>query len=127
MNEENKKDYEISFLLPSVDSAKELPGLFSQHQAEIFYQSPLAEVKLAYPIKKHASAQFGFYHFRSAPETIQKLKDALLLNQNLLRFMVVTPPVKLLSAVSPQRQERKPVAPVMSNEMLEGKLEEMLK
>lgn len=130
MTDENKKDYEIAFLLPSADSAKELGAFFAQHQAEIFHQSLLTEIRLSYPIKKHTSAQFGFYHFRTSPEAIQTLKEDLLLNQNLLRFMIVTPPVKLPAAASSQQrqgQDRKPVAPVMSNEMLEGKLEEMLK
>lgn len=127
MEDNNLKDYEIAFLLTSSDSAKELAGFFTQHQAEIFHQPPLTEVRLSYPIKKHVSAQFGFYHFRTSPEVIQKLKDGLVLNQSVLRFMIVTPPVKLPAAASQQRQERKPAAPVISNEMLEGKLEEMLK
>lgn len=123
--EENKKDYEIAFLLKSPEALKELSGALKSKGAEIVYESPLKEVSLSYPIKKHVSAQFGFYHFKASPEAVSGLKADLGLSQSVLRFMIITPPVKIAS-VQP-RPERKPMAPVMSNEMLEGKLEEMLK
>lgn len=123
--DENKKDYEIAFLLKSPEALKELSGALKSQGAELVYESPLKEAALSYPIKKHNSAQFGFFHFQSNPESIAKMKEALGLSQNVLRFLIVTPPVKMASAQP--RQERKPAAPVMSNEMLEGKLEEMLK
>lgn len=125
MTEENKKDYEMAFVLTAPEAAKELADVLVQHQAEIFHQSPLAEARLAYPIKKHASGQFGFYQFRAQPEAINKMRETLLLNPNILRFIIINPPVKIESA--PERQERKPVAPIVSNEMLEEKLEEILK
>lgn len=120
------KDYEIAFMLASAEAAKELGDVLTRHGAEVFHQSPLTELNLAYPIKKHASAQFGFCYFKSDPEAIVKIKGALNLNPNVLRSMIITPPVKLAGLVPQSRPERKPT-PMVSNEMLEGKLEEMLK
>ena len=126
MENENQKDYEIAFALVSPETAKELENVLTQQGAEIFYKSPVAEIRLAYPIKKHASAQFGFYYFKANGDAISKIKEALNLNPNVLRFLIVTPPVKLAGVVPQSRPERKPT-PLVSNEMLEGKLEEMLK
>ena len=123
--DENKKDYEIAFALTSQEAVGELVDVLSQNEAEVLYQSPVAEVKLAYNIKKHSSAQFGFYQFRAGVEAIEKIKKALGLNPKVLRFLIITPPVKL-AGIQP-RPERKQPTPIISNEMLEGKLEEMLK
>lgn len=125
MNEENKKDYEIAFVLISQEAAKEVVDILSQHQAEVFYQSPLVDLKLAYPIKKHVSAQFGFFQFRAGADVIEKIKNVLALNPNVLRSLIITPPGKLVSNAQP-RQERKP-APILSNEALEQTIEEILK
>lgn len=119
------KDYEIAFALISQEAAKEVVDALSQHQAEVFYQSPLVDLRLAYTIKKHASAQFGFCQFKASPETIEKINNVLGLNPNVLRFLIVTPPGKLASNAQP-RQERK-LAPVLSNEAIEQKIEEILK
>jgi ribosomal protein S6 len=122
--DENKKDYEIAFLLTSAEAANSLADILSQQEAEITHKSPVAEVNLAYPIKKHKSAQFGFYQFRANSEVIKNIQDVLALNQNVLRFMIITPPVKMVAQTKP---ERKQPAPIVSNEALSEKLEEILK
>ena len=130
MDTENKKEYEISFLLTSLESEKEFAGTLAKLGAEIFYQKPVAELRLAYKIKKHDSAYFGLYHFKASPDIVKGVKEALNLNTNVLRFLIITPPVKLASAEQPRQQvrpERKETTPILSNEALSEKLEEILK
>ena len=126
MADENKKEYEIGFILKNSEAEKELAGVLTQQEAEVTYKSPVTEVRLAYPIKKHQTAQFGFYYFKANPEVISKLNQVLGLNQNVLRFIIVTPPVKTQQQTA-YRQEKKAPAPIVSNEALSEKLEEILK
>ena len=58
--EKEKKEYEIAFLA-KLPEASVLTDLLNQYRAEIFYQSPINEVRLAYPIKKQRQAYFGFF------------------------------------------------------------------
>jgi ribosomal protein S6 len=132
--EETKKEYEISFLLASPEAEKGLADILAKNGAEVFYKKPAVELRLAYKIKKHVSAYFGFYHFRANADVIKSLSDALTLAAGVIRFLIITPPVKLASeptqqqpASAPARAERKPSAPILSNEALSEKLEEILK
>lgn len=125
MADENKKEYEIGFVLKSLEAEKEVAAALSQQEAEVTYKSPVTETRLAYPIQKHQVAQFGFYHFNASPEAIVKLNKALGLNQNVLRFLIITPPAKANQQT--QRPEKKAPAPIVSNEALSEKLEEILK
>ncbi len=137
MNDENKKEYEISFLLNSADAEKELMGVLNKLGAEVFFQKPVTSIQLAYKIKRHASAFFGYYHFKAAPEVILQMKDMLNLTPNVLRFIILTPPVKVPVVEQSERQamggsvaEKKTIANtsrILSNEALSEKLEEILK
>ena len=123
--DEEKRDYEIAFLLDSLEAEKELADVLRGYGAEFLHQKSAADTKLAYPIKKHASALFGFYQFRMNPESIKPIKETLILNQKVLRFLIITPPLK----AAPQggaRPDKKPPQ-ILSNEALEEKLEEILK
>jgi len=130
MINENLKEYEISFLLVSPENEKTVADVLAKNGAEVFHQKSIGEISLAYPIKKHASAVFGFYYFRAGMEAVEKINADLRLAQGVLRFLIVTPPIKqAIPQVSPrQSANRKPAeVPVLSNEALEEKLEEILK
>ena len=135
MNDETKKEYEISFLLATPEGEKELNGILAKLGAEVFFQKPASSIQLAYKIQRHSSAMFGYYHFRATPAVIKEMKDALNLATGVLRFLILTPPVKMPVATTEQvergatRVEKKPVAEsrMLSNEALSEKLEEILK
>ena len=138
-----KRDYELSFLLKMPEAETEIADVLSQHQLEIFEKGPVSEIKLAYPIKKQNSAYFGFCYFRGQPEDAQKVSESLLLKPSVLRYLLITPPVQ--SKTDAGRRAPRPSAPVkpaaapaeidikpprqeiLSNELLEEKLEEILK
>ena len=139
MTEENKKEYEISFLLKSADLISEIDNALKIIQANISERGQLKDVRLAYPIQKHHSGFFGFYFFEADPATIADLRQSLTLNEKVLRFLIITPPIKKRQPYYPRRpssvgSEPSIAAPrpvqlpqVLSNEALEQKLEEILK
>ncbi len=138
----DKKEYEISFMLSEEGVALEIDGAIKAVGGEITTPSSVAMIRLAYPIKKQENAYFGFIHFKVMPEGIAKLKDALSLNTKILRFLIITPPVKVVTrdaamgpraprpksdAVAPKPEAAPAETPILSNEGLEKKLEEILK
>lgn len=139
MIEENKKEYEISFLLKSTDLVSEIDNALKSAGAKISERGQIKEVRLAYPIEKHHSGFFGFYSFEADASVIADFRQSLTLNEKVLRFLIITPPIKKrqpyyqsrpssgssepLSNAVPQVQ----LPQVLSNEALEQKLEEILK
>lgn len=140
----DKKDYEISFLVKNPDGVRSIELALKQIEGEVIYQSPVAETRLAYPIKKERLGYFGFWHFRALPENAEKLQNILKLEPSVLRILIVTPPIKKMErmrrpvAVSGESRpavESKPVeeslasrpSGALTNEALEAKLEEILK
>lgn len=130
--EDSKKEYEISFILTAPEAEKSLADVLAKNGAEVYFQKPAAEVRLAYKIKRHTSGWFGFYHFRMNPENVKEVRQALQLTPDVLRSLILTPPVKIvteqpMSTLRPSADSKKPTAPILSNEALSEKLEEILK
>jgi len=140
----DKKEYELSFLLKSRDGLATLETALKQIEAELFYTGAIVEMRLAYPIKKYNQANFGYFHFKALPENAEKLAKVLQLNPDLLRFLIVTPPItkterprtlsdsprlrsKASDAVIVVANNAPKSGGVLTNEALEEKLEEILK
>ncbi len=125
------KSYEISFLLKNPEGESAIVDLINQHKGKIIHKGSLKEIKLAFPIKKHSSAYFGYVQFELAPAQIEKVSQSLKLNPLVLRHLTITPPMikKERRIESREREYVKPAAPqsVLTNEALEEKLEEILK
>lgn len=45
--------------------------------------------ELAYPIKKNTSGYYVFYYFKAAPDAPHKIRDAVMLNENIVRHMII--------------------------------------
>lgn len=128
--DQEKRDYEISFLLVAAENESEIFDVLNKQQAEITQKSQISSLKLAYPIKKQNSAFFGFYQFRATPEDIEKINAALKLKPAVLRFLVIKNPataqlVSKKTTVPPKSEIQE--SKILSNELLEKKLEEILK
>lgn len=130
-NSEGKKLYEVAFLLEDPSSEKTILDLLAQSKAVITNQSSINPLRLAYPIKKHLSAYFGYVNFEAEPLDIKNLSDALKLNNEILRFLIVSSAVKKPEG---KKEFKKLVQPeistsksMLSNKALEEKLEEILK
>lgn len=140
--DETKKSYEISFCLKSADAVGEIDRVLDAIGASVLERTSIKEIRLAYPIKKqgirHANAYFGFYHFRADSSAILSLRHDLDLNDKILRFLIITPPISKKEPVLQGFQDRAPASKppipsqvqlpqVLTNEALEQKLEEILK
>lgn len=136
MKDESKKEYEISYLLADPAVEAEVLAVLKQNGASINYQKPVSSIALAYEIEHHNSAYFGFCQMSADTQAIKPIDDTLRLKKGVLRFLVITPPVKIPVAgeslmgkpTQAGKPERKAPAPTsMSNEALSEKLEEILK
>lgn len=147
MDQGVKKEYELSFLIKDQQGEAVLDGLLKQFGAEVSHKSQLVEMKLAYPVKKHKQANFGFIHFSLAPESVKNFSQALNLSPSVLRMLIISPPVGKLEKVRNQtsdyqselrgnrvrikKSEDNEAMPAkggaLSNKALEKTLEEILK
>lgn len=142
MTEKDPKKYEIGFLAKAEADREEIAKILADNKAEITDNGNLAFIKLAYPIKKQNSAYFGYIQFSALPDIIKKMRDGLRLSQQILRFMIISSPVvksenegRMRLSVGARKTAARPEAsvkkakpqPVLSNEALEKKLEEILK
>ena len=129
-NLEGKKSYELSFLLKDPASERSVIDLLLKYKGSVVKQSPINSMKLAYPIKKHTSAYFGYINFEADPIDVKEFSDSMRLNGEVIRFLIVTAPVVKKSE---EKEESKRVKPeltnskTLTNEALEEQLEEILK
>lgn len=144
MDKELKK-YEVGFLARVENAGDDVNKLLTDSKCEIAERGALDRIILAYPVKKETAGYFGYYHFSAEPSTIEKIRRELNLNPNILRFLFITPPAEKQPAsivkteirkrktvakdIEPKVEIKKPSAaqPVLTNEALEKKLEEILK
>lgn len=127
----NPKFYEIAFLIKNPEEEKTVADLINQYKGKVFQKSPLKEVKLAYPIKKHTTAYFGYVQFELLPANIEKISQSLKLNSLVLRYLTITPPIMKRERRVENKEFVKPLAAApkqaLSNVALEEKLKEILK
>lgn len=145
MNEQVKSLYEVSFLAKSENGAAIMVKHLTSLDAEIVNEGNLNKMKLAYPIKKQESAYFGCILCSIPRDAVSKVHDAVRLDKEILRVLILTPqPIKegktkqqvpdsvSTSTIEPviKKPATKPEAKekgTLSNELLEEKLEEILK
>ncbi|HUX35982.1 MAG TPA: 30S ribosomal protein S6 [Candidatus Paceibacterota bacterium] len=132
----DKKAYEIAFMAAAEEDAKRLAEALKHAGAEIFSESPLVKMALAYQIEKKGEAYFGFMHLNIEPEKIVQLEKQFRVQPIVLRFLIITPPftkskekrqyipTRRKAAAAPVA-EKKP-ASHLSNEALEKQLKEIL-
>ena len=150
MDQDNKKEnYEIAFL--AKDEANDaVKKLILKHKGEITKENPVQKLRLAYKIKNENFAFFGNLIFAMAPESAADLKTDLNLEAGLLRHffrkarkrraeesgtggMAEGKPTgasfreRSRSFLGFRTDTKKPTEPVLTNEALEKKIEEILK
>ncbi len=133
--EEDKKPYEISFLLKNESDREILREVFESVKAKIIFEGELKSISLAYKIKKESQALFGWISFLAGPEDVLLIRDKLK-TAPVLRFLIVKNPPKKSSPAREAYRARKALSQnvepqnerpgVLSNEALEQKLKEIL-
>lgn len=128
--------YEIAFLIAAPEAGEKVRSTLLRYQANITFQGAVNQVRLAYPIKKHESAFFGFIQFSAPREAVVKLQEEFNREDAVIRFMIIKPseknpekPAPRAPAVSgaPEPKVAEPREAFTTNEALEKKLEEILK
>jgi ribosomal protein S6 len=143
--EKETKNYEIGFLTSGEEDIKEVTKELDAHKAKILNPGKSKKVNLAYKIEKQSVAFFTYIQFNMDPAQVESLSNKLKLNSKILRFMVINLPAIAMKA---QKEMEKPTEqpenhPVkqkssetpkkassddfVNNELLEKKLEEILK
>ncbi len=136
--EADKKSYELSFLIQKEETANDILRLLGQHGIEVVSQPTIKKISLAYKISRVETANFGFAALFALPADIKSLEGDLKSNADILRFMIVNMPKRepvSEHGIPPRRPLiRKSIRPAppreqktVSNEVLEKKIEEILK
>ena len=133
MNEpENKKEYELAYLLTSeisddkIDSeVSELKEFIAKNGGNVI-QANLPEKKhLAYPVKKQNFAFFGVIYFNSNTESLDKIKKALIFYKKVLRYLLLNKVTK--SHPTGDHPKGSKPNPIITPQSFEQRLESLLK
>ena len=94
---ENKKEYEMSYLLTTEISEDktdseitELKKIIVENGGDTVQADPLEKKRLAYPVKKQNQAYFGVVYFNIDKDGLDKIKETLALYKKILRFLILT-------------------------------------
>lgn len=136
MDKEVLKEYELAVLADDESSEMEVGKVLEG--TEVTSKLPSKAIHLAYPIKKRNLATLFVYKFNAAPEIISRMREALRFHPNILRSLLITPPIQTANKTNKVRKETptapnvvsasgvKPANPeINSNEFLAKTLEEM--
>lgn len=146
MMEQEAKNYEIAYLLPSSISeeevltyAKELSTIIEEQKGTIKHLQEPKKYKLSYAIHKDRNAYFGWTTFRLTPDAVATLEKKLKVYPHILRYLVVEEETRLRAPVfrTPTTKpmgQKSPTVPrevekgdeKLDMEALDKKLEEIL-
>ncbi|MFH0712233.1 MAG: 30S ribosomal protein S6 [Candidatus Jorgensenbacteria bacterium] len=130
--------YEITFILKEED-ASPIGKIFSSHGVEVQPAAEIRKIRLAYPIMKSEYGFLGSFRFEAKPEDLEKISKELKLEKNLFRYMVAKFEEKkagtrdagrvpqAVAVYKKQEESKRRTDPVLTNEELEKKIEEILK
>ena len=106
------RTYEGMFLLDSAQAVKDwetavgvVTGILERYGATLALNGKWDERKLAYPIKKQKRGTYYLAYFTAPTDSIQKMREDLLLREEVLRFLILAMPE---DAAIPDSLERKP-------------------
>ncbi len=90
------KKYEGMFILkPDLDKAgvdkilSQIQELVAKHKGSISDTKEMGKNRLAYPIKKNKEGIYYLLNFSLVPEAVAIMKENLMLNEAILRMMIV--------------------------------------
>jgi small subunit ribosomal protein S6 len=90
------KRYEVMFILkPDLDKAGQdkilghIQELVAKHKGTINETKEMGKNRLAYPLKKNKEGVYYLINFSITPDAIDSIKKSLVLNESMLRLMVI--------------------------------------
>ncbi len=134
MNEtENKKEYELAYLLSpeiveenlNLETA-ELQKIISENGGETIKSDIPKKRWLAYPVKKQAQAYFGVVYFNAGKENIDGIKKVISFNKKVLRFLILNESLKKPEPVAAPLKDAAEKTPEAAAPSFDQKLESIL-
>ena len=90
------KQYEAMFILkPDLDKTSidkilgQIQDIMSKHNGAVAETKEMGKNRLAYPLKKYKEGIYYLINFSIIPDAIDAIKKSLVLNESILRMMVV--------------------------------------
>ncbi|TSC91240.1 MAG: small subunit ribosomal protein S6 [Parcubacteria group bacterium Gr01-1014_2] len=136
-----RQQYELAFhFLPSFTEAqvdekrREIEELISKSGGIVGRYGEIKKIRLAYPIKREQFSNFGYLEFFAPRDIVEKINKNLVLNENILRFVVIkkeeekikpAKPAKIKTA-KPLKEAPSPEITKKETEELDKKIEEIL-
>ena len=149
MDGDTTKQYEISLVLKSEEDYNSVLAFIKTRVTQVLKENSPRRLRFAYPIEKEETGFFAWLIIEASSGVVPELQKALDMNPAVLRSLIITPPVPAKSerkiprtkenkekplegesvTVVPQREvvRRQATSDSISNEVLEKKLEEILK
>lgn len=132
MNEmENKKEYELAYLLtPDISDDKiesevsELKDVIAKNGSDVILANLPEKRHLAYPVKKQNFAFFGVVYFNSDTENLDKIKKALVFYKKVLRHLLLNATAK--THPTGDRPKGDKPNPIITPQSFEQRLESLL-
>ncbi len=138
---ENKKEYEMSYLLtPDISEDKidsetiELKKIITENGGDIVQTNPLEKKRLAYPVKKQNQAYFGVIYFNADKDGLDKIKKTLAFYKKILRLLILNKIIKSHPTDDHPKSEKpspiiaqQPAKTPASTQSFDQKLESILK
>ena len=142
MNDDIKKLYDVSFLAKSESGAAVVVSHLIRFGGEIMEEGSPKKMNLAYPIKTEKSAFFSSIKCKLGADSVASVRDAMKLDKDVLRIFITEPNTigeknegqsfrrvsekshTATTQTQPKRETRDDG--IVSNELLEEKLEEIL-
>lgn len=81
--------YEITYITKEQKDIKEIKTLVEKIGAKIIKEESLGRKKFAYPIKKQNAGYYTTIYFDADGKILTNLEKKLLLNQEILRFLII--------------------------------------
>lgn len=108
--EKESKTYEINYLFtPLIPAEKiadcilELRKTIESNNSLVVAEEQAKIQRLSYPVKKFETAYFGWFRFTSSADSLEKIKNTLEKNQNIIRFLAIESSKENLPQFSPRR------------------------
>jgi len=140
MEEQLEEKYELAFVIKD-ESLADLKNAVEKNGGRIVEERETQKIRLAYNVKKQGYGYLGALFVSIPKDRVEKLMGELNLCENVLRYVLtrfderkITEREEELKQKSGRSEERRPprvpkrtTEPVLTNEALEKKIEEILK
>jgi small subunit ribosomal protein S6 len=91
-------------------AGKMVQGILERNHAEVLASRPWDERKLAYPIKAHKKGLYYLTYFRSEGKNLAAIERDFVLNETILRSLIIAIDPKLVDIMLTLARDEHPVA-----------------